>query len=309
MFKPIFYDPTKIGTVYQVRFPEIFSEAAKIELAPAVKDKKRVALLAIDMQVDFCHKDIGSLYVPGAEKDIQRTIEFLFNNIDKITSCFSSLDTHIIYQIFYKTWWVKEDGSYVDAFTMITSEDIKNGKYRALIDPVWSLDYVKKLEDQTQKPLMVWPFHTMLGTVGHIMDPSLYEAFYFHAAARKHQLTLLSKGIIPQTEMYGILSPEVQVPKHPMGGFNTSFLKLMTGHDILFIVGQAKSHCVLETIRQIHDYFQNDLSVLEKVYILEDCMSSVQHPDVDFEAIAQTEFAKFKKSGMNIIKSTDVDFL
>jgi hypothetical protein len=34
-------------------------------------------------------------------------------------------------------------------------------------------------------------------------------------------------------------------------------------------------------------------------------MSSVQHPDIDFEAIAREEFEKFRKKGLHIVKSTD----
>ena len=40
-------------------------------------DEPHVHLLLIDMQVDFCHEN-GSLYVPGAEGDIRRTIEFIY---------------------------------------------------------------------------------------------------------------------------------------------------------------------------------------------------------------------------------------
>jgi hypothetical protein len=35
-------------------------------------------------------------------------------------------------------------------------------------------------------------------------------------------------------------------------------------------------------------------------------MSSVQHPIIDFEALTQIEFDKFRSSGINIVKSTDL---
>jgi hypothetical protein len=34
-------------------------------------------------------------------------------------------------------------------------------------------------------------------------------------------------------------------------------------------------------------------------------MSSVKHPTIDFEAIAETQFDVFAKAGFNIINSTD----
>jgi hypothetical protein len=44
---------------------------------------------------------------------------------------------------------------------------------------------------------------------------------------------------------------------------------------------------------------------LQKIYFLRDCTSPVQHPDVDFHAIALNRFADFEKRGVNFINSTD----
>jgi nicotinamidase-related amidase len=108
--------------------------------------------------------------------------------------------------------------------------------------------------------------------------------------------------------MYGVFSPEVKVPKNPRGGINTIFLNLLGKYDKLLVFGEAKSHCVLESLRQLTEFFKDQPEVLNKMYIMEDCMSSVKHPSIDFEAIAKDSFAKFKKQGLNIVKSTDKIF-
>ena len=318
MLKPAFYDPNKIGQLYLPRFGEVEAEADKLNILSSSSDPigHRIALMIIDMQVDFCHTN-GTLCVPGALGDIGRLIDFILANMDKLTSIFASLDSHLLFQIFYRSWWRLQDGTKPGVFTEIYKDkkptpshglmkSINDGDISPMLDPIKSMDYAETLLKQANKPLCVWPYHTELGTPGQALDPALYEILAYHSFARKSQLNFLQKGQIPQTEMYGILSPEVKIPKHPQGGFNTDFLNILMKHDKVVIAGQASSHCVLETIRQIYNFFiTTDKDVLKKVYVLEDCMSPVVHPAIDFAAIVQTEFDKFRKSGINIVKSTD----
>jgi nicotinamidase-related amidase len=306
--RPSFFDEKKIGQLYVPNLTKVKEEAARVTAKPSVKDKpgEKVAALLIDCQVDFClAPPIGNLYVDGAEVDMFRIIDFIFNNLEKITTIYPTLDTHLVFQIFYGYWWIDENGKHPAPFTAITSSEIENGKYKPVIDPIWSLDYVRSLEKQANKPLMIWPEHTMLGTPGHALVPSLYEVAYYHAAVRKSQISFQIKGDVPETEMYGVFSPEVKVPKNPRGGINTAFLNLLGKYDKLLIMGEASSHCVLETLRQLADFFKNQPEVLNKMFIFEDCMSPVKHPAIDFAAIVKTEFAKLKKQGLNIVKSTD----
>jgi len=306
--KPLFFDEKKIGQLYVPAIAKVKEEATRINVKPSVKDKpgERVALLAIDCQIDFClAPPIGNLYVDGAEMDMYRIISFILNNMEKVTTIYPTLDTHLVFQIFYGYWWIDENGKHPDPYTAISSSDIEKGKYKPVIDPIWSLEYVKNLEKQSNKPLMIWPEHTMLGTPGHAIVPALYEIFYFHAAARRSQISFQIKGDIPETEMYGVFSPEVKVPKNPRGGINTGFLNILGKYDKLVVVGQAKSHCVLESLIQLVLFFKDQPEVLNKIFIFEDCMSSVKHPTIDFESIAKDAFEKFKKQGLNIVKSTD----
>ncbi|MCB8979640.1 MAG: hypothetical protein H6657_19700 [Ardenticatenaceae bacterium] len=301
---PSFYDPSRIGTLYYPDVARIAAEANDAGLTPAVEDKENVHLVIIDMQVDFCHEK-GSLYVPGAMGDIQRTIEFIYNNAERITNITCSLDSHLPHQIFHPAWWADEAGNHPAPFTLITYDDIKQGKWRPLVAPVQSTNYVKQLEQEAKKQLTIWPYHVMIGSIGNALDPELFTAVLYHSIARKTQPTWLTKGSIPLTEHYSIIQPEVPVPNHPMGGKNKPFLDTLAQADVVVIAGEAESHCVLETVEDLVEDFSNQPEALQKIYFLRDCTSPVLHPDVDFHAIAQARFADFEKQGVNFLDSTD----
>jgi nicotinamidase-related amidase len=301
---PSIYDPRRIGTLFYPDVAAIAAEAQAANLPAAVEDKKKIHLVIIDMQIDFCH-DQGSLNVPGAVGDIQRTIEFIYNNAERITNITCSLDSHLPHQIFHPAWWADAAGNHPAPFTMITYEDIKNGVWRPLVAPVQSTNYVKTLEEQAKKTLTIWPYHVMIGGIGNALDPELWTAVIWHSLARKTQPTWLTKGSIPQTEHYSIIQPEVPVPSHPLGGKNKAFLDTLDDADIVVIAGEAESHCVLETVEDLVEDFGSKPNALQKIYFLRDCTSPVQHPDVDFHAIALNRFAEFEKQGVNFVDSTD----
>jgi len=315
--RPSFYDASKVGTLFLPRINDVEKEADALKLPASAKDKpgNKVAMLIIDMQIDFCHQ-AGQLYVPGAEDDIRNTANFILDNVDKLTAIFASLDSHLLFQIFFRSWWQLQNGQKPDFFTEIYKDEppqrhafaksINSGEIRPGIDPIASIDYTEKLMQQANKPLCIWTYHTLLGFPGQALDPALAEVLAFHSFARKSQLNFLQKGQIPQTEMYGILSPEVKIPTHKQGGFNTDFLNILAKYDKLIVVGEAASHCVLATLLQMHGFFMaNDKSVLKKIVIFEDCMSPVSHPAIDFKSITEKQFDKFRSDGINIVKSVD----
>ncbi|HVB74223.1 MAG TPA: hypothetical protein VNE38_11770, partial [Ktedonobacteraceae bacterium] len=76
-------------------------------------------------------------------------------------------------------------------------------------------------------------------------------------------------------------------------------------HDKVYITGEAKSHCVLETERQLVERYADQPDMLRKLYFLKDCTSSVQHPLVDFDALAEEELTKMQERGVNVVVSTD----
>lgn len=303
---PSFYEPARVGTLYVPRAAEVMAAGRADFVEPASDDQLRVILLLVDTQVDFVHTD-GALSVPGAVNDTRRTIDFILTNTlnQRLTAIAASLDTHIPIQIFSPSWWEDFKGNEPPPFTAITAADVDSRTWRPRFERKWSHEYVHKLETQARKPLMIWPYHTLEGTVGRSLTPALYEAIAYHTIARLSQPTFLVKGTIAKTEHYSILEPEIKVPDHPLGGLNTAFLDMLATYHLIYIAGQAKSHCVLETAESVMRYFASQPEVIARIRFMMDCMSSVSHPDIDFEAIAAARFAEFARQGASLVRSTD----
>jgi len=301
---PAFYHPERVGQLYVPDANTAILEGRALGISPASKAQVRTILLLVDMQVDFVHTD-GSLSVPGAVDDTRRVIEWIFRNLSRLTTIAASLDSHVPMSIFFSTWWVGSDNQHPKPYTVIRSEDVKAGVWRPLYEPEWSVEYCEKLEELSKKELMIWPYHTLIGTPGHSLTPALYEAIAYHSGARQTQPVFLEKGTIPTTEYYSMLEPEVKVPDHPMGSLNVSFLNMLSTYDRIYIAGEAKSHCVLETVTSIMRYFADRPPVVDKFRILQDCMSSVAHPTIDFDSLANRTFNHFAMQGLQMVKSSE----
>lgn len=275
---------------------EILRKANDEQLTPAAQNKERVLFLGIDVQQDFM--DNGSLGVPGAHGDVERMTQFIYNNMDKITNIAVSIDTHTPHQIFHPCWWIDENGNNPAPYTPITLADLDSGKYRAVIYPRQSRDYVEHLEKDGKKTLCVWSYHCLQGTSGAAFENQFANMIYFHSVAKKAVTQRLVKGQDPLSEMYGIIKPEYDTKNY----INIDFLNKLENYDKIIIAGEAKSHCVLENIKQILEHYANRPEITQKIYILEDCMSSIP----GFEDVTEQTFDDFKKTyHVNIVKSTD----
>ncbi len=298
---PSFYDQQRVGSLYAPNVLEATLAGQRAKLSPASLDKQRVALLLIDAQVDFIHPD-GALSVPGAVEDTRRIIEWIFQHTEQLTTIAASLDSHLPIQIFSPAWWINGSGEHPMPFTVITHQDVVEGVWKACYEPDWSLDYTRLLEAQARKQLMIWPYHTLIGTPGHAITPALYEAIAYHASARSTQPIFLHKGSEPRTEHYSILEPEVKLPDQPQA-FNSEFLAKLATHDLIYVAGQAKSHCVLETLTSIMR--TNEAAVISKLRVLTDAMSSVAHPEIDFDQLANDQLSAYSHAGLRLVTTSD----
>jgi nicotinamidase-related amidase len=305
MAYPEFYNSEKVGTLYIPDTSAAIAAGKMANVQAASEDTQRTALLLIDAQVDFIHED-GALSVPGAVDDSRRTIEWIFNHVGEITTIFASLDSHIPLQIFSPSWWVDREGNHPPSFTLIIHDELKTGKWRALYSPEWSIEYTERLEEQAKKQLMIWPYHTLIGTPGHAITPALYEVIAYHSSARQTSPRFINKGSIPQTENYSIFEPEVKLDDMENGGLNQALLDELAAYDRIYVAGQAKSHCVLESLSSMMRYFDGKPDVIAKIYVLEDAMSCVVSPDIDFEVIANEVFSQYAKHGLNMTTTAKV---
>lgn len=275
---------------------DILKMANDEQLTPSKQNKERVLFLGIDVQQDFM--DNGALGVPGAHDDVERMTRFIYDNMDKISNIAVSIDTHIPHQIFHPCWWIDENGNNPAPYTPITLADLDSGKWRAVINPIASRDYVEHLEQDGKKTLCIWSYHCIQGTTGCALENQFSNMVYFHSVAKKTVPQRLVKGQDPLSEMYGIIKPEYD----KKGYVNLDFLNTLEKYDKIIIGGEARSHCCMESIKQILEHYASRPEITKKIYLLNDCMSDIP----GFEQATADAFDEFKnKYHVNIVKSTD----
>lgn len=332
MFLPIpsHFNPDRVGDVWRVPYQERASQAidwaTQHRIAPAVQDSPRICLLIIDAQNTFCIPEfelfVGGRSGRGAVDDNVRLCEFIYRNLGRITEIAPTMDTHTAMQIFHPIFWVDAMGKYPAPMTMIAFEDVQAGNWR--VNPAiaaslaegdvtslqaFALHYAKRLSRDGKYPLTIWPYHSMLGGIGHALVAAVEDACFFHAIARSSQTRFEIKGGNPLTENYSVLRPEVleDAAGVAIAQKNAPLIEKLLKFDRVIIAGQAKSHCVAWTIDDLLTEIQAyDASLAQKVYLLEDCTSPVVVPSVvDFTDDAEAAFQRFADAGMHRVKSTD----
>jgi nicotinamidase-related amidase len=328
---PPHFTPNTVSTVWRVPYQQRAQDAkrwaAQHQIAPAANDRDRTCLLAIDVQNTFCIPDfelfVGGKSGMGAVEDNIRLCEFIYRNLGNITTLIPTMDTHTAAQIFHAIFWVNADGEHPSAMTTIELADVECGTWqvnpemaavRFRDDPNalqnHALHYVKQLTQAGKYPLTIWPYHSMLGGIGHALVSAFEEACFFHSIARNSPTQFELKGNNALTENYSVLRPEVLVGSdgQAIAQKNATLIQTLLDFDRVVIAGQAKSHCVAWTIADLLTEIQaRDASLADKIYLLEDCTSPVVVPGiVDFTEEAEAAFDRFAAAGMHIIRSTDV---
>jgi nicotinamidase-related amidase len=325
---PPHFEPKRVGELRRVPYERLATDgeawAREHSIRLAGEDDFRICLLVVDVQNTFCLPDF-ELFVAGrsgtgAVDDNRRLCEFVYRNLDAITSVVPTLDTHQAVQVFHAIWLVDADGNHPPPYTLITVEDVEADRWR--VNPAVAetlgrttdylerhlLHYTRELARGGKYDLTIWPYHAMLGGVGHALVPAVEEAIFFHTIARLAQPRLEPKGQNPLTEHYSILGPEVTTGPdgNEIGERNQGLIDRLLGFDAVVIAGQAKSHCVAWTIDDLLQAQDRDRQLAERVYLLEDCTSPVVVPGaVDYTEEADAAFRRFADAGMHVVRSTD----
>ena len=326
---PPHFDPDKVGEVWRVPYQERAEQAEQWarqhNIQPAANDRFKICLVAVDVQNAFCIPGfelfVGGRSGAGAVDDNRRLCEFIYRNLDVITQICPTMDTHQAMQIFHAAFWINEEGQHPAPFTLISAEDVKEGRWKFNPALCHSLGmdeerarrylehYTKTLEEGGKYALTIWPYHVMLGSIGHALVSAVEEAIFFHSLARYSQPDFQVKGNNPLTEHYSVLGPEVlEGPDgEPIAQRNVPFIEKLLQFDAVIIAGQAKSHCVAWTIDDLlQDIHVRDDKLAEKVYLLEDCTSPVVVPGVmDYTDEADAAFQRFADAGMHVVRSTE----
>lgn len=336
---PTHFNPGGTGDVFRVEYEKISRVAsawsAQHGLGPSSADKFRLSLIIVDAQNTFCIPGfelfVGGRTGTGAVDDNRRLCEFIYRNLGLITEIAPTMDTHQAMQIFHSIFFVNDKGEHPAPYTLISVEDIEGGKWKLNNEITGGLgydeDYVKRhllhyakeLRRSRKYDLTIWPYHAMLGGIGHALVSSVEEAVFFHTIARSSRPDIHVKGDHPLTEHYSVLGPEVSTGPggEPLTlrteslfqrpAASESLYAKLSEFDAVVIAGQAKSHCVAWTIADLlQKVMAGDESHVEKIYLLEDCTSPVVVPGViDYTEDADLAFAEFSQAGMHVVRSTD----
>jgi nicotinamidase-related amidase len=327
---PPFATPGSEEHVFRVRYQEraVQAEAwaAAHGIRPAAEDRTRVALLMVDVQNTFCLPDfelfVGGRSGRGAIDDSARLCAFLYRDLDRITEVVVTLDTHTAVQIFHPVFWVDARGEHPPPHTVIALEDVETGRWRvnprvtAAIAPregydvgAWARHYARRLTEGGKYPLVVWPYHSMVGGIGHALVSAVEEAVFFHSIARQAPTRVEIKGQNPLTENYSILRPEVaeDASGEPIALTNRALVDHLLSFDAAIIAGQAKSHCVAWTVEDLLSEIRaRDPRLAGRIFLLEDASSPVVVPGVvDFADPADAAYRRFAGAGMHLVRTTD----
>jgi len=336
--------------------------SAKNESAPPTT-KTKTTLLIVDAQNDF-HPPGGSLAIPSALEDADRIAAFISLNAHSINRIVLTMDTHQKMHIANPCFWTKggngrdgEDGDgqddkqrhleHPDPFTIISSDDLRKGKWKprpdldlsgddCQVDPAvfpgldsilvetkgdggsaaeeegrhrqqqkqldlqkYCVEYASRLEEKGRFRICIWPEHCLIGSKGHALVDRVHRAVHGWTELTGRSPEFVAKGQHLLTEMYSAL--EADVPVSGRTAFNEPlFDSLLRGSDRLLVCGQAMSHCVNYTVRDIVSRWPSER--MDRITLLVDCASSVP----GFESASEAFLKDMEREGIQIVKSTDV---
>ncbi|WP_191015292.1 isochorismatase family protein [Treponema zioleckii] len=255
-----------------------------------------VSLLLIDPQNDFCSPG-GALYIKDADKDLDRLSNFVKNNISKIDDVHVTLDCHPFFHIAHPCFWKDANGNDVPLYTTISYADFAEGKYTPSVLALRPRveEYLIALENQGKYQLRIWPPHCILGTSGFSVYDALWQSLNDWERFRPgNMVDYVVKSKNPLTEHYSAIRAEVPDPSDVSTRTNFTLIDKLKQADTIYVAGEALSHCVANTLRDLFIYISP-----RKITLLRDCTSTLK----PFEQQAEDFIQEFTAKGMNVIDS------
>lgn len=262
----------------------------------------KLVLLIIDPQFDFCNPK-GSLFVQGADNDMKRLADMIKKGKSYIDKIYVTLDEHNTIHIAHPVFWMDSHGNNPQPFTIISSEDLKKRKWVTtnleMMDKAFS--YVRELEKRGRYNLCIWPPHCIKGSIGATIVSELHEALQAWEVEKWRTVEIITKGENIWTEHYSAIKAEVPDPDDPKTFINHSFIENLKKADLIGIAGEALSHCVASTVKDIAEYMGEEY--ISRFVLLEDATSPVG----GFEAFGESFKKEMVVRGMKV--SNTVEFL
>lgn len=279
---------------------------------------RSIHLVVIDPQNSFCKAvpadqqqvlHDGELCVPGAWDDMERLAKMVDRIGNKLVDIHVTLDSHQYLHIAHPVFFKDENGNKPNPFTAMSAVKGNivgsDGKtYTTMLPSLHTkvLNYLQALEAGKRYPHVIWPPHCLIGTVGHAVVAPLQDALLRWSQSRYATVNYVTKGSNPYTEHFGCVRAEVPDPNDPGTQLNTDFLRMLNDADEILVSGEALSHCVCHSFRDMANEFADD-SFIKKCVLLTDASSPVP----GFETQAQDFVTEMTLRGMKL--STTIDYL
>jgi nicotinamidase-related amidase len=234
----------------------------------------QIELLIIDPQNDFCNPQ-GALFVPGADDDMKRLTAMVTRLKDKLDDIHVTLDSHHFVDIAHPIFWMNSQGKNPDHFTIITADEVKNASWRTTNPQfqVRAIEYVEALEVNGRYPLCIWPPHCLIGSGGYIVVPELFNVLVEWERSNFALVNYVTKGSNFWTEHYSAVQADVPDPQDPSTNLNMGLIETLEKADIILLAGEARSHCLANTVRDIADNFGEES--VKKMVLLQDATTDV----------------------------------
>ena len=200
-------------------------------------------------------------------------------------------------KFYYATqaWWT--GGSlYAPNLATHMEVELRSGRWTTTHPGAWdrTVAYLEALEAGGRYPHVVWPEHCLIGTEGHAVHPKLMEALR-EWEERFALVDFVTKGSNPWTEHFSAVQAEVPDPEDPGTQVNTALVRTLEDADVVLLAGEASSHCLANTVRDIAAHFA-DPRWVKKLVLLEDATSPVP----GFESYATDFVRDMTALGMSI---------
>jgi len=177
-------------------------------------------------------------------------------------------------------------------------DDVEAGIWRAT-NPQFqkrALEYVKSLRDNNKYILVIWPPHCLIGSWGHGIVKPIYDALITWERDFA-MVDFVTKGSNFWTEHYSAVQADVPDPADPTTLMNTGLIQTLQDADLIFLSGQALSHCVANTVRDIANNFGEEN--VKKLVLIADTTSPVP----GFEPLAEAFVKEMVARGMQVTTS------